>query len=201
MKKSIKNILRPIRNLIYKVIPPPFVPVSYSQCGEDAILKFLFKQMGIDKITYLDIGTNWPNWDNNTYLFYLGGSRGVCVEADATLIPVINKYRPKDIILNYGVSVDNKTEADFYIFDEACLNTFDKDEAHRRDKIGHCKIKEIVKVPLININNILEKYFIKCPLFLSIDIENLDFEVLKSIDFKKYTGYWYVPKCLIRTNE
>ena len=51
--------------------------LSYAQAGEDRVLKFLFSSMGLNKISYLEIGTNNPIDINNTYLFYLGGSRGV----------------------------------------------------------------------------------------------------------------------------
>lgn len=42
---------------------------SYSQCGEDRILAFIFRSLGIDKPSYLDIGAHHPYMLNNTMYF------------------------------------------------------------------------------------------------------------------------------------
>jgi FkbM family methyltransferase len=160
---------------------------SYSQVGEDRILSFLFSDKKINVINYLDIGTNLPVISNNTYLFYTRGSHGVCVEADKSLIPLIKKFRPKDRIINAGVSINQiETHADFYIFDVKGLSTFDKDEAIRRESYGTYKILEIDRVQLIDINSLINQNFTTYPDFLSIDIEGLDLDVLKSLNFDLY---------------
>jgi FkbM family methyltransferase len=161
---------------------------SYSQAGEDGILNFLFNDKKIFKINYLDIGANLPDLCNNTYYFYKKGSYGVCVEADKTLVEIIKNKRPLDIVVNAGVSPNSLTEklADFYIFDNSGLNTFDKNEAEIRQKSGLNKIKEVVKVNLIDINHLIEDYFDTYPDFLSIDIEGLDLAVLKLLNFESY---------------
>ena len=182
----VSQIKRLIKNAVYSIVPPPYIPASYSQAGEDAVLRFLFGDKKMKKISYLEIGTNVPDYGNNTYLFYKNGSRGVCVEADKTLIPAIIKARPEDKVLNTGVAVSGDREADFYIFDCNGINTFDKEEAEKREASGTYKIKEITKVPLININTLIAQNFEKYPDLLSIDIEGLDLEVLKSLDFKTY---------------
>jgi FkbM family methyltransferase len=175
-----------IRRATYAVIPPPQVPASYSQAGEDAVLRFLFGDKGLRHISYLDVGTNIPDFTNNTYLFYLSGSSGVCVEADRTLIPHIQKVRPRDTVLNVGVSTDEATNGDFYIFDIKGISTFDKAEAEQRAASGHFKLREIVKVKLMDINSILHENFARRPDLLSIDIEGLDLAVLKTLDFERY---------------
>lgn len=185
-KTMIKSVLRRVRNLI--LFKPTIIREynTYSQAGEDVILKFLFNDKKISKISYLDLGTNMPDHSNNTYLLYKKGNRGVCVEADKTLIPIIQNKRPEDKILNVGVSLRDNVEGDFYIFDISALNTFDKAEADRRQAHGTYKIKEVVKVQLVNINTIIKENFTSYPDFLSIDIEGLDLEVLKSLDFIQF---------------
>lgn len=182
----IQHVKLAIKNLVYSIIPIPFIPPSYSQAGEDAILRFLFNDYGISRIQYLELGTNIPNYGNNTYLFYTKGSRGVCVEADSSLISQIKKIRPLDKIINAGVSVGGEKEADFYIFNASGISTFDKKEAEYRDSLGNYKIVRKVKVPLININDLIKNNFSEYPDLLSIDIEGLDFSVLKSLDFTNY---------------
>lgn len=159
---------------------------SHAQVGEDLIINFLFRDKEIPSIKYLEIGCNQPVKNNNTYLFYSQGNTGVCVEADKSLIPLIKRKRPKDNILNMGVAVSKATEANFYIFDLKGINTFNKEEADKRVASGKYKITEVAKVQLININKLIEQNFNTYPDFLSIDIEGLDLEVLKSLNFDKF---------------
>jgi FkbM family methyltransferase len=182
----LSRLKRLIKAATYAVIPPPFVPASYSQAGEDAVLRFLFSDRKIESISYLDVGTNVPDLTNNTFLFYLAGSSGVCVEADPTLIPQIRSTRPRDKILNVGVSTSGATEADFYVFDVKGISTFDKAEADQRVASGKFKVAEIIKVRLLDINSILRDNFEQRPDLLSIDIEGMDLPVLKTLDFARY---------------
>lgn len=182
----IQQIKNRIKKIVYRVIKPPLARTSYSQAGEDAILNFLFKDFGKPDIHYLDLGTNKPDADNNTFLFYQAGCRGVCVEADSSLIANIKKVRPKDKIINAGVSVSQDKEADFYIFDIPAINTFDKKEAEYRSSFGNYKIVKVVKVQLIAINDLIRNYFDRYPDLLSVDIEGLDLLVLKSLDFDSF---------------
>jgi FkbM family methyltransferase len=182
----IKRILRKVKHTVF---PKPAIIReynSYSQAGEDAVLAFLFADKKLDSVSYLDIGTNTPDDCNNTYLLYKKGNRGVRVEADKTLIPDIRNKRPDDKVINAGVAVSDADVADFYIFNIKGLNTFDKEEAERRQSHGTYQINEVVKVPLVNINNIIKENFETYPDFLSIDIEGLDLDVLKSLDFNQY---------------
>lgn len=175
-----------VRKTVYKLLPPPFTRNSYSQSGEDVIVDFLFRGIGLSRPAYLDIGTNNPTWGNNTFLFYENGSRGVLVEADETIIPLIRAHRTGDKILNIGVGLSEQKEADFYIFDVSGIHTFNKEEAEERNRVGVHKIVKVAKVPLKPINDIIKENFDSYPDFLSIDIEGLDLAVLQSLDFSKY---------------
>lgn len=181
MIKKIKNIAKKfILNYIR------FNEKTYSQAGEDAIINFLINDKKIKNITYLEIGTNDPKASNNTYLFYLKGHRGVCIEADKTLINDIEKIRPGDKILNIGISTTNEGFADFYIFDCKGLNTFDKHEANNRISSGNYKLIQVDQVAIRSINSIIKENFQNVPDYLSIDAEGLDLSILKSIDFSIY---------------
>jgi FkbM family methyltransferase len=177
-----------IKKYVYKFVPPPSDGSirSYSQAGEDAVINFLFAAKNIRIISYLDVGTNLPDVSNNTFMFYNKGCRGVCVEADRSLLPLIESKRPEDKVLNIGVSAVDQKEAEFYIFNVQGMNTFDKDEALKRCASGKFKIIDTVKVPLKSINHIISENFTSFPDFLSIDIEGLDLEVLKTLDFNSF---------------
>lgn len=160
---------------------------SYAQAGEDVVLQFLFNDIGKGKgISYLDIGTNIPDYGNNTYWFYKRGGNGVCVEADPTLISRIRQKRPKDKVINAGVAVSNEKEADFYIFNLPSISTFSKEEAEMRSNSGQNRIVKVAKIPLISVNELINQNFKLFPDLLSIDIEGVDLEVLKSLDFTSF---------------
>jgi FkbM family methyltransferase len=185
-------MLRPIKNIIkkavFRFIEPPILEVknTYAQAGEDVIMKFLFDLRNIPTPTYLDLGVNSPDQHNNTYLFYKAGASGVCIDANAALIKAVKDMRPRDIVLNVGVGIDDNTEADFYVFNDHALNTFDREEAEFRERHGTFKIEKKIKVKLASINKIISDNYDTYPDILSMDIEGLDLEVLKTLDFNKY---------------
>jgi FkbM family methyltransferase len=164
----------------------PYVKNSYSQCGEDMIIAFIFEQMRKPKISYLDIGSHHPEYLSNTAFFYENGSHGVCIEPDPFLFKAIKEKRKNDICLNAGVGIGKETEADFYIMSARTLNTFSKEEAENMQAKWNKKIEEVIRMPLLNINDIIEKYLAPYPNFVSLDVEGLDIEILRMFDFKKY---------------
>ena len=164
---------------------------SYSQCGEDLIVNFVFNAIKIKNPTYVDIGAHHPTYLSNTYLFYQKGCHGICIEPDPYLFKKIKAQRPRDICLNIGAGINQEKSADFYIMTTRTLNTFSKQEAERYQTYGTDKIEKIIKMPLQNINDILNRYCnSNCssskPNFISLDIEGLDFEIIQTFDFSKY---------------
>jgi FkbM family methyltransferase len=158
--------------------------VSYSQSGEDIIADYFFESIGMSKPVYVDIGANQPSKGNNTYLFYLKGSKGICIEPDITLIPSLKSVRPRDIILNIGISTSVTSEADFYYFHGHynAWNTFSKEDADKKSNESGIAYK-ISKVKLDTVGSMLEKYNMEKVNFISLDVEGLDLQILKSIDF------------------
>jgi FkbM family methyltransferase len=162
-----------------------FMKTSFAQCGEDIIVNYIFSLRGLLSPTYIDIGANHPFFINNTAIFYEKGCRGINIEANPMLIGEFNKYRPNDINLNVGISIE-EGESDFFIFEDNTLSTFSKSECDNLQLNGK-KLLSIEKVKLTPIENILKKYFNdQFPDFLSIDVEGLDFTILQSIDFKRH---------------
>lgn len=175
-----------IKKIVYGLIPPPYVNESFSQAGEDCCMDFLFTELGMHRPSYLELGVCNPIIGSNTYRFYKKGARGVLVEADQTLIETIQKHRPMDTIIHSGITSGEKNEADFYIFDCKGYNTFVKEEAEYREKNSTNKIIRVEKVKLKSINDVIKNHFQGYPDLLSIDIEGLDYEVLKSLDYNKF---------------
>jgi len=160
---------------------------SYAQCGEDLIVDFVLEnRFGISRPTYLDIGAHAPVYLSNTYLFYRKGGSGVLVEPDPLLWKQIKKSRARDICLNVGVGISSATAADFHIMDCRTLNTFSRQDAERyQSQDGH-RIEQIMSVPLVPVVKIIEENFPATPNFISLDVEGLDLDILKSLDFERF---------------
>ena len=174
--------------------------ISYSQSGEDLIIEQIFMALGRDWITYLDLGANHPTRFSNTYLFYRNGNSGVCVEPDPTVQPLFKRWRDRDILLTCGVGLE-EGEADFYIMTTNTLSTFSKEEAERYQGYGRQKIAKVIKLPLKPVNAIMEQHFEKCPNLVSLDIEGMDFQILKSLDLDKWRPDVFCIETLTYTED
>jgi FkbM family methyltransferase len=161
---------------------------SFSQAGEDLIVRFFFQVRGIGKITYLDIGAYDPIELSNTYYFYRRGYRGVLVEPNVSLCEKLRAVRPEDTTLVAGIADTTAKEADYYIMTQSGLNTFSKDEADHQTEVtkGQISVKEVIKMPLLNINDVMIKHFRDAPTFLSVDTEGLDLAILKGINYDRF---------------
>lgn len=161
---------------------------SFSQAGEDQVIKFLFYQLKIMEPTYLDIGANHPVIGNNTYYFYSRGHNGVCVEPDPYYTDILKKHRSRDTILNIGITHDNRTEGNLFIFPHpySGWNTFSEGDAELRQKESGVQVKKAITIQMKNINEVLKDNFEKCPNLISIDVEGMDLQILKTVDFEKY---------------
>lgn len=157
---------------------------SYSQCGEDLIVKYIFDTVGIEKPSYLDIGAHHPFYLNNTAIFYISGSKGVNVEPDPILFKEFEKYRLLDCNLNLGISNKESVE-NFYVINVPTLNTFSKEEADNYSKEGNFYVTNTLKVEVVSVDSLLKNH---CkgifPDFLTIDAEGIDKLVIESIDFR-----------------
>ena len=67
------------------------------------------------------------------------------------------------------------------------LNTFSKEQVAVLGEVHKVKLKETIKRPLVQLNKVLEDNFKDGRLdVLSIDIEGMDLDVLKTVDWKKW---------------
>jgi FkbM family methyltransferase len=193
---NIKDFLNKVSDFLVINYLLPKSKILYAQSGEDLILSHLFTKLGIDNPNYLDIGANDPRFISNTYKLYRKGSMGVLVEPNPTLCNLLKKKRPRDTVLNFGVGINNINKAKFYLFpkDSNGLSTFSEKDAMYWQEVGmkgHGKIyfEDIIEVDLVPINEILYKYFIsqkKSIDFISLDVEGLDLDILRSIDFNTF---------------
>ena len=189
-RKFFNLILAPIKKQISDYLKPDYLfsKNSYSQYGEDVLIEQALERLRVHKsdVYYLDIGSNHPFYLSNTYYFYKNGGKGVCIEPDELLYESFKKKRPRDVCINVGVSTDDKKFADFYLMTANVLNTFSLDEAEKISDMGTYKIKNSIRVPMQNINEIFEDSLERLPNFISLDVEGLDLKILETLDFNRY---------------
>ena len=158
---------------------------SYSQCGEDLIVQFVFETMKIARPTYLDIGGHHPTLLNNTYIFYQAGARGVNVEPDPALIGRFHRVRPADVNLKWGIGPEEGT-LELHVMSIPTLNTFSAEQARRYCEEHGFRVVRKIPVPVKRFDQVVEQYFRRAPDFVSLDAEGVDLPILKSIDFRKH---------------
>lgn len=158
---------------------------SWSQCGEDLILRYLFDMLHIARPSYIDIGAHHPWYYNNTYLFYRQGARGVNVEPDPTLHARLHRGRPRDVNLNIGIG-PSEADLDFYIMSERTLNTFSAGEARKYAEQHGVRIVETRRIKVKTFAQVLNAHLGRSPDLVSLDVEGLDLDILRSIDFCVY---------------
>lgn len=167
-----------------------FVNLSFSQEGEDLILLRYFEKQPTG--FYVDIGAHHPFRFSNTYLFYQKGWNGINVDANPGSKNIFDNYRPNDINIEVGISI-KEDNLEYYSFKEAALNTFSSKIAQTYISDGW-EIKEKITIKTISLLNLFQKELKPKQSidFLTMDIEGLEIEALKSNDWTKYR-----PKVLL----
>ncbi len=175
----------------------PWVNLSWSQEGEDMVLRRIFgvKKKGF----YVDVGAHHPKRFSNTYFFYRMGWSGINIEAMPGSIDLFNKLRPRDINLNIGIGC-KETILDYFIFNEPAINSFDKRYSKKITHKTKYFLKEVIKIEVMRLDKILDVYLKKKEIdFLNIDVEHLEFDVLKSNDWSKYRPKFVLVEILDRS--
>jgi len=159
---------------------------SFSQCGEDRIIKFILDTLQIREYRYLDIGAHHPRRLSNTYLFYTLGGSGVLIEPNHALASLISEARPRDLCLNVGLAGEPHGSVPFYVMRSDTLSTFSKREAERM--VSECG-EEIVEVRAVEVRtpgSVLAEHFSDGLNLVSMDVEGLELEILEGFDLRQY---------------
>lgn len=161
---------------------------SYSQDGEDMILKTLFEQKKGYKGFFVDVGAHHPVRFSNTKYFYNRGWRGINIEPTPDAIKAFKLFRKRDINLNIGIGPE-KGNLTFHCFNEPALNSFSKEVSERIDRESDkYKIIQRLEIDVLPLSEVFDKHLPSGQKidFISIDVEGLDFQVLQSNNWDKY---------------
>jgi FkbM family methyltransferase len=163
----------------------PFLRLSYSQDGEDMVLRRIFEHQKTG--FYVDVGAHHPFRFSNTCYFHRRGWRGINIDANPLMIDAFRRYRPADINLSMGIA-ETAGRLVFHRFNEPALNTFDAALAAERAALPDYRLVDRIEVQVRRLDDVLAEYLPKDQNidFLSVDVEGLDLQVLKSNDWIRF---------------
>ena len=179
--------------IFYKILRKFFtffnISYSFSSDGEDYILTKILN--GINSGNYIDIGANHPVLHSNTFVFYLSGWKGICVDPIPDLVNKYKFYRPNDIFISAGLSsgTENKSLPFYYYANHPDNSTFDIERVKVLESVHNRKPTKILDLPLIGVDEIFSKFKQSCNSeevhLLSIDVEGFEKMILDSFFLKK----------------
>ena len=175
--------------------------LSFSQEGEDLVLKACLEHLGHDHMGfYVDIGAYHPERFSNTQLFYAMGWCGINIEPNPDMAPIFIKHRPRDINLTFGIS-DTQGKLTYTRFDEQALNSFDSELVNMRLETTDYRLRDTLQIEVKRLDETLDSYLPagKHIDFMSVDAEGFDEHVLRSNNWNKYRPSYLLVEVLDST--
>ena len=170
-----------IKKILSLIISLKFIKPSYSQEGEDIIIRKIFKNK--KNGFFIDVGAHHPIKLSNTfYMYNFRNWTGINIDAQPGSMKSFNLLRKRDVSLEKAIS--NKQETlTFYSFKKSTNNTFSK-----KHLLENGEIIKKTKIKTTTLTKVLDNYLYsnKKIDFINIDVEGFDYQVIKSLNLKKY---------------
>lgn len=182
---SFLRVLAVILSSLNRLLLGRSLKYSFAFTGEDRILESLYKPLITYNGFYVDVGCNHPVFLSNSYSFYRKGWRGICIDANPEMIEKFAFFRPRDKAVLALVS-DLDHERDFYLVQNDVLSTTEHANLEIAKKEGlSYKVNQYIPRSL---TSILEEYGSPKEIdILSVDAEEHDLNVLRSLDFDRFS--------------
>ena len=185
-------------------MPNPTIPAwlneSYTQGYEDVVVCSALEAyqhrnnvaLNGQNLTYVEIGANHPVATNSTFLISrVFGVYGYLVEPNPKLAQQLRQYRPNDAVLEVAVTTSDEETLDFFICEDNEVSSLDQKFVQEWAGITHSYpgVQEKITVNTAKINEILSLVSTIKLVVLSIDVEGMDLQILKDIDYDEYRPY------------
>jgi FkbM family methyltransferase len=179
---------------------PTILHESYAQCYDDVVVCSALQAyqlrhgfvLSTHNLTYIEIGANHPVATSSTFLisktFNVGG---YLIEPNPELAEQLRKHRVKDAVIEAAVTTSDEETLDFFICADNEISSLDKNFVEKWSGVStsYPGIKETITVKTAKVNDLLllvEKFLVT---ILIIDVEGLDLQILKDIDYNEYRPY------------
>jgi len=155
---------------------------SYSFGTIDILINYFFKNKSNG--FYVDVGCQNPISNNNTYLLYKSKNwNGMNIDLDKKNIDLFNLIRKRDININAAVSSGNFKKKIYFYHSKSAINTIEK----KISLIQKAKVKKVIDVDTVTLDQLLLKNNINKIDFLSVDVEGHEMDVLNGFNINKYS--------------
>lgn len=149
---------------------------SYAQQGEDLTLdRILGSKLGLDlrnyRGVYVDAGAYHPISHSTSFLLYLRGWRGLCIDLSEESCALVRRLRPRDVVVNAAVAARSGTA---YVPEGVSLLNV----AHDAPAEGASRT-----VPAMTMSEILSASGFDLEIdYLNIDVEGAELATLEGLD-------------------
>ncbi len=190
MKTFLRSNLGWLARCVIRAVDP-WARLSYAQEGEDVLLDRLLAKQA--KGFYVDVGAHHPKRFSNTQYFHMRGWRGINIEPNPVVHELFAEMRSRDVNLQLGIS-DQPGELLYYEFDDPALNTFDEQLMRERESNTPYKVIATRRIKVEPLAAVLAAHLPSGQAidFLSVDVEGLDLNVLRSNDWERFR-----PRCVV----
>jgi len=155
--------------------------ISYSLNAVDLIIDYIFKNK--NNGFYLDVGSQHPISNNNTYLLFKRGWSGINIDLDKKNIDLFNTARPNDINLNLAISSDVAEKNLYFYHDKSPINTLDKVVSD----FQAATVKEIKTIKTTTLDITLQSLKLNNKIdYMNLDVEGHEMEIFKAFDLSLY---------------
>ena len=172
-----------------------FIPRSYSQLGEDLVILNHLEWLGKNIKSpgfYVDIGAFHPLDGSNTYKLYRNGSSGVVIDVGSQKKFLFKLFRSRDTFIDAAVVPDTFSEKHILFNIDGYGSKNDSVAGYGIGEMQTTFVQKTQKVKALQISELMELSFSSKYAkdaswsVINIDIEGLDEEVIKSINFDNY---------------
>ena len=194
LRKQLKDLL------VYAGYSKLWTRKTYSEDGEDAVLRAFYEGRPDYRGFYVDIGAYHPVHLSNTHWFYQHGWRGINIDATPDSMKAFRRARRRDVNLETGVS-DSHGQLEFLFYGEtSTLNRFGNAVS---DLPAHEKPGRTINVRTQPLNDLLRTHLPEGQHidFISMDVEGFEMTILQSLDFNVYAPDFFLVEELDYVNK
>jgi FkbM family methyltransferase len=163
---------------------------TFSLHGEDVIALAILERSGRlpAEGVYVDVGAFHPTFASNTAVLAQRGWRGICIEPNPVMAERLRAARPGDLVLEVAVGSSRREGHLNFFYEWASSNTLDDDFAKFISDTQGVEISQQIRVDVIPLAQILAEHVpTEATIdFMSIDVEGMDLEALRSSDWQQF---------------
>jgi FkbM family methyltransferase len=203
MLKKLKNLPRGRQSLSSPLEELRAMRVSYSQFGEDLVVRSHFSDFDNSIGRFVDVGAFHPFIFSNTALLSKLGWRGINIDCDPVKIARFEKLRPLDKNICAAVGAVQRNMIRLEYGPEALTNRIvATDEKNLLSVCGE-QLWKASPITVKTLTDIIEQSVFRGQHFhyLNVDCEGLDLSVLKGLDFSRYSPDLITVEALSKTAQ